>query len=136
MSTVADFAAAGRTWTRRHLLDLESLSAEEITLILDTAEAFKQATAGGRGKLQVLAGKTFANLFFEDSTCMRNSFRLAATRLGADTIEFTAASSSLSKGESFIDTARTIEAMQIDAVIVRHRTPGCRICWPRTWAAR
>jgi len=125
MNTAADdFSTVPETWTRRHLLDLESLSAEEITLILDTAEAFKRATDGCRGKLQVLAGKTFANLFFEDSTRTRNSFRLAATRLGADTIEFSAASSSLSKGESFIDTARTIEAMQIDAVIVRHRTPG------------
>ena len=118
LSTVPD------AWTRRHLLDLESLSAEEITLALDTAAAFKQATHGCRGRLDPLADKTYANLFFEDSTRTRNSFQLAASRLGGSTIQFSASHSSLSKGESFIDTARTIEAMQIDAVIVRHRTPG------------
>ena len=118
LSTVPD------AWTRHHLLDLESLSAEEITLALDTAEAFKRATNGCRGKLDPLADKTYANLFFEDSTRTRNSFQLAASRLGGSTIQFSASNSSLSKGESFIDTARTIEAMQIDAVIVRHRTPG------------
>lgn len=120
----AGFSAVPDGWTRSHLLDLERLSSEEITLILDTAAAFKQATGGCRGKLDTLADKTFANLFFEDSTRTRNSFHLAASRLGANTIQFSAATSSLSKGESFIDTARTIEAMQIDAVIVRHRTPG------------
>jgi aspartate carbamoyltransferase catalytic subunit len=119
-----DFSAVPETWTRRHLLDLESLSAEEMTLVLDTAEAFKRATGGCRRSLDLLSGKTYANLFFEDSTRTRNSFQLAASRLGGSTIQFSAASSSLSKGESFIDTARTIEAMQIDAVIVRHRTPG------------
>lgn len=125
MSTeLIDFSVVPDTWTRRNLLDLESLSAEEITLILDTAAAFKEATGGCRYKLDVLQGATFANLFFENSTRTRTSFSLAARRLGADTVEFSSSGSSLSKGETFIDTAKNIEAMNVDAVIVRHRTPG------------
>ncbi len=111
-------------WTRRHLLDLESLSAEEINVILDTAVALKEATGGCQQKLQLLSGRTIANLFFENSTRTRTSFSLAARRLGADTIDFSSAGSSLSKGETFIDTGRNIEAMGIDVVVVRHTTPG------------
>lgn len=111
-------------WTRRHLLAIEELSAEEITLILDVAEAFKRALAEGRKKLPLLVGKTCANMFFENSTRTRTSFSLAARRLGADMVDFSSASSSLSKGETFIDTAKNIEAMGVDVVIVRHRTPG------------
>lgn len=111
-------------WTRQHLLDLESLTAEEITVLLDTAEWFRQQTDNCKRKLNVLQGRTSANLFFENSTRTRTSFSLAARRLGADTVEFSASGSSLSKGESFIDTARTIEAMNVDVVVVRHRTPG------------
>jgi aspartate carbamoyltransferase catalytic subunit len=111
-------------WQRRHLLGLEELSAEEITLILDKAEVFQQAAAGGQRKFPLLVGKTCVNLFFENSTRTRNSFALAARRLGADTLDFSASTSSLSKGETFIDTAKNIEAMGIDAVVVRHRTPG------------
>lgn len=116
--------AVPAAWTRRHLLGLEELSAEEITLILDTAEMFKQQTGDCRRKLSVLAGRVVANLFFENSTRTRTSFGLAARRLGADTIDFSAGGSSLSKGETFIDTARNIEAMGVDAIVVRHRTPG------------
>ncbi len=112
------------TWTRRHLLDLESLTVEELTTLLDTAFAFKAATEGCRTKLPVLAGKTSANLFFENSTRTRTSFGLAARRLGADVVDFTASSSSLSKGETFIDTAKNIEAMIVDVMVMRHRTPG------------
>jgi aspartate carbamoyltransferase catalytic subunit len=119
-----DIGPVPDTWKRRHLLGLEELSAEEITLILDKAEVFKQATAGGGRKLSSLVGKTCVNLFFENSTRTRNSFALAARRLGADTLDFSASTSSLSKGETFIDTAKNIEAMGIDAVVVRHRTPG------------
>ena len=111
-------------WTRRHLLGLEGLSAEEITVILDKAELFKQVIAGGDRKIPLLAGKTCVNLFFEDSTRTRTSFALAARRLGADAVDFSAATSSLSKGETVIDTAKNLEAMGIDVVIVRHRTPG------------
>jgi aspartate carbamoyltransferase catalytic subunit len=125
MSTLlADFGAIPDTWTRRHLLDLESLSSEELRLLLDCAVAFKEATGGCRRKLTVLQGRTCANLFFENSTRTRNSFSLAARRLGADTIEFTSSGSSLSKGETFIDTAKNIEAMNVDVVVVRHHTPG------------
>ncbi len=86
--------------------------------------AFKEATAGCTQKISVLGGKTCANLFFESSTRTKTSFSLAARRLGADTVDFSSSGSSLSKGETFIDTAKNIEAMGIDVVIVRHRTPG------------
>jgi len=125
MSTaVSDIGAVPSAWTRRHLLDVESLSAEEINIILDSAVAFKEASANCAQKIPLLAGRTCANLFFENSTRTRTSFSLAAKRLGADTIDFSSSSSSLSKGETFIDTAKNIEAMGVDAVIVRHHTPG------------
>ena len=85
-----DFGSVPAIWRRRHILGLEDLSAEELTLILDTAEAFKQAAAGGQRKVPLLAGKTCVNLFFENSTRTRNSFALAARRLGADTLDFSA----------------------------------------------
>ncbi len=116
--------AAATTWSRRHLLDLESLSAEEITFLLDAAAAFKQATDGCRKKLPLLSGRTTCNLFFENSTRTRMSFALAARRLGADCVDFSAAGSSLAKGETFVDTARNIEAMNVDLMVVRHATPG------------
>ena len=119
-----DIGAVPAAWTRRHLLDLESLSAEELNIILDSAVMFKEATSGCTQKTLVLTGKTCANLFFEPSTRTRTSFALAARRLGADTIDFSASTSSLSKGETFIDTAKNIEAMGVDVVVVRHRTPG------------
>lgn len=118
------FTSLPAVWTRKHLLDLESLSADEIHCILDTAFRFKEATDGCRSKLQLLHGRTCANLFFENSTRTRNSFSLAARRLGADTVEFTASGSSIAKGESFIDTARNIESMNVDAMVVRHSSPG------------
>lgn len=112
------------SWQRQHLLDLESLSAEEITTLLDVAQQLKDATDGCRRKLSLLSGRTLANLFFENSTRTRNSFSLAAKRLGADTVEFASAGSSISKGETFIDTAKTIQAMGVDWVVTRHQTPG------------
>jgi aspartate carbamoyltransferase catalytic subunit len=118
------FDAVPDAWTHRHLLDLERLSPEDITLLLDTAARFKEATGGCRQKLSVLAGSTVVNLFFESSTRTKTSFALAARRLGADVVDFSATGSSLSKGESFIDTAKNLEAMGIDAVVVRHKTPG------------
>ena len=119
-----DFGTVPAAWTRRHLLDLESLSAEEISIILDSALALKEATDGCSQKLPLLTGFTIANLFFENSTRTRTSFGLAARRLGADTVDFSSSSSSLSKGETFIDTAKNIEAMGVQAVVCRHRTPG------------
>jgi aspartate carbamoyltransferase catalytic subunit len=111
-------------WKLRHLLDLESLSADEITILLDTAQQLKELTDGCRRKVPLLDGKTCANLFFENSTRTRNSFSLAAKRLGADTVEFSSVGSSVSKGETFVDTAKTIEAMGVDWVVTRHSTPG------------
>lgn len=111
-------------WKHRHLLGLEDLSAEEITCILDKAVVFKRLLAEGHRRIPLLVGKTVCNLFFENSTRTRTSFGLAARRLGADVVDFSAAASSLSKGETVIDTARNLEAMGIEAVVVRHRTPG------------
>jgi aspartate carbamoyltransferase catalytic subunit len=119
-----ELGAVPAAWTRRHLLDLKSLSAEEINIILDTAVSMREATAGCQQKLPLLTGRTIANLFFENSTRTRTSFSLAARRLGGDTIDFSASGSSLSKGETFIDTGRNIEAMGVDVVVVRHSTPG------------
>lgn len=120
-----------RKWHHRHLLDLENLSAKDITTLLDTAEVLiaavesppKDEPQRGR-KVPMLVGKTIANIFFENSTRTRNSFSLAAKRMGADTVEFSSSGSSVAKGETFIDTAKTIEAMGVDAVVTRHSTPG------------
>ncbi len=125
MSTeIAELGPVPASWVRRHLLGLDELSADEITLILDKAEQFKQAAAGGQRKIPLLTGKTCVNLFFENSTRTRTSFSLAVRRLGADAVDFSAATSSLAKGETVIDTAKNIEAMGADVMIVRHRTPG------------
>lgn len=119
-----EFGSVPATWTRRHLLGLEELTAEELTLILDTAVQFREAATSSRHKLPLLTGRTCANLFFENSTRTKTSFSLAARRLSADTVDFSPGGSSLSKGETFIDTAKNIEAMGVDVVVVRHRTPG------------
>ena len=111
-------------WTRKHLLGLEDLSKEEILAILDTAESFAEISKRNRKKVPALQGRIVFNLFFENSTRTKISFSLAAKRLSADTQDFTASTSSLSKGESFIDTARNIEAMGADVLVVRHPTPG------------
>jgi aspartate carbamoyltransferase catalytic subunit len=111
-------------WTHRHLLGLEELSREEVCTILDTAEHFVEVGARRRKKRGDLKGKVVVTLFFEPSTRTRASFAFAAKRLGADTSDFAASSSSLNKGESFIDTAKNIEAMGIDVVVVRHSVPG------------
>jgi aspartate carbamoyltransferase catalytic subunit len=111
-------------WTRRHLLGLEDLSRSEIETILDTAEEFVEVSRRRRKKRADLKGKVVVNLFFESSTRTRTSFGLAAKRLSADTIDFTSSGSSVSKGETFIDTAKNIEAMGVDVMVVRHGTSG------------
>jgi aspartate carbamoyltransferase catalytic subunit len=116
--------APAMTWNRKHLLGLEDLSREEILGILDTAESFAEISTRSRKKVPALQGRIVFNLFFENSTRTRTSFSLAAKRLSADTQDFTASGSSLSKGETFIDTARNIEAMGADIMVVRHQTPG------------
>ena len=111
-------------WERKHLLGLRELSAEEITYILDTAAGFEQISARAVKKTPPLRGKLVVNLFFEDSTRTRNSFALAASRLSADVVEFTKKDSSVSKGETLLDTARNLEAMGIDIVVIRHSAGG------------
>jgi aspartate carbamoyltransferase catalytic subunit len=111
-------------WTRRHLLDLEDLTSAEIETILDAAEGLVEVSQRRRKKLNTLKGKVVVNLFFEASTRTRTSFGLAAKRLSADTIDFSPSGSSLSKGETFIDTAKNIEAMGVDVMVVRHTSPG------------
>lgn len=111
-------------WDRKHLLGLRELSAEEITYVLDTARGFEQVSTRSVKKAPPLRGKVVVNLFFEDSTRTRNSFTLAANRLSADVIEFTQKSSSVSKGETLLDTARNLEAMGIDIVVIRHNAGG------------
>lgn len=121
---LASREVSATAWTRRHLLSLEELSAAEIETILDTAEQFVDVGQRRRKKRSDLAGKMMVNLFFENSTRTRTSFSLAARRLGADTSDFTASGSSLSKGETFVDTAKNIEAMGVDVMVVRHSSPG------------
>jgi aspartate carbamoyltransferase catalytic subunit len=116
--------ARPQAWTHRHLLGLEELSRAEIETILDYAEEFAAFSQLPGEKRTELKGKVVVNLFFEPSTRTRTSFSLAAKRLSADTLDFTTSSSSLSKGETFIDTAKNIEAMGVDLMVVRHSSPG------------
>ncbi len=108
----------------KDLVSLASLSAEEILLILETADSFKEVSGREIKKVPALRGKTVVNLFFEPSTRTRTSFELAAKRLSADVINFSPGSSSVVKGETLLDTARNIEAMQADVIIVRHPSAG------------
>lgn len=108
----------------RHLTTLENIPRETIERLLDRAEALRDACAHGTRKLDVLAGRTVLTLFFEPSTRTRTSFELAARRLGADVINFDIGLSSTSKGEALLDTLHTLEAMHLDAIIVRHKQSG------------
>ncbi len=112
------------SWNRKHLLDIQSLSAAEILAVLDTAKAFKAVGERAIKKVPALRGKTVVNLFIEPSTRTRISFELAAMRLTADVINFTAEASSLKKGESLKDTARNLEALNADIIIIRHSATG------------
>jgi aspartate carbamoyltransferase catalytic subunit len=123
-STTSHNSTSRFVWRHKHLLGLEDLSREELIHILDTAEGFKEISARSIKKAPALRGKVVVNLFFEDSTRTRNSFRLAASRLSADVLEFTAKGSSVSKGETLRDTARNLEAMGIDIIIIRHSAGG------------
>ena len=111
-------------WTRKHLLGLEDLRAEEILFLLDTAEGFKEVSTRSVKKVPALRGKVIVNLFFEASTRTRISFELAGTRLSADVINFTGGTSSATKGETLVDTARNIEAMGVDILVLRHSCAG------------
>ncbi len=111
-------------FTQRHLLGLEGVSAADITAILDTAASFKEINERDIKKVPTLRGKTVINLFYESSTRTRTSFEIAAKRLSADTINVSASSSSVAKGETLADTARNLEAMRPDAIILRHGSSG------------
>ena len=116
----------------RHLLELEGMSREDLSLILDTAKSFREVLDRPIKKVPPLQGKTIVNLFFETSTRTRISFELAERRLSADVVSFSQAGSSVSKGETLKDTARNIEAMKIDMVVIRHASAGaphflCRV---------
>jgi aspartate carbamoyltransferase catalytic subunit len=111
-------------WTRKDLLGLRELSAEEIMFILETADAFKQVGIREIKKVPALRGKTLVNFFIEPSTRTRTSFELAAFRLSADVINISATTSSLTKGESLKDTARNLEALHADILVLRHGSAG------------
>jgi aspartate carbamoyltransferase catalytic subunit len=113
-----------KPFRRRDLLGIRGLSAAEITGILDTAENFREISNREIKKVPALRGKTVINLFFESSTRTRTSFELAAKRLSADAVNISIASSSLSKGETLIDTALNLDAMAPDCIVVRHSSAG------------
>lgn len=108
----------------RHLTTLEHLPRETIERLLDRAESMREGCAHGTRKLDMLSGRTILNLFFEPSTRTRTSFELAARRLSADVINFDIGFSSTSKGEALFDTLHTLEAMHLDAIVVRHKVSG------------
>ena len=108
----------------KHLLNIEDLSVEEIYLVLDTAKTFQEINTRTIKKLPTLRGRTIVNLFLENSTRTRTSFEIAAKRLSADGINFSASASATQKGESLVDTAETLNAMGIDMVIIRHAYAG------------
>ncbi len=111
-------------WQRKDLLGIAELSAEEITAILDTAESFHEVSTRPIKKVPTLRGRTVVNLFFEPSTRTRSSFEIAQKRLSADGLNFSAKTSALTKGESLVDTALNLEAMQPDLIVIRHAYPG------------
>jgi aspartate carbamoyltransferase catalytic subunit len=111
-------------WTRKHLLGIEDLSVEEINLILDQAASFKDVLTRPIPKVPTLRGITIVNLFCEPSTRTRCSFELAAKRIGADTLNVAASSSSFLKGETLVDTAKNIEAMRAEMIVMRHSCAG------------
>src|SRR5256885_1278573 len=112
------------SWTKKHLLDIESLTADEIIIVLDTARAFKAVGERAIKKVPALRGKTVVNLFIEPSTRTRISFELGAQRLTADIVNFSADASSFKKGETLKDTARNLEALNADFIIIRHSASG------------
>jgi len=111
-------------WTRKDLIGIEDLSVPEIQLILDTAESFREVSERPIKKVPTLRGKTVMNLFFEPSTRTRSSFEIAEKRLSADSLNFSSSTSSLSKGESLVDTALNLQAMAPDLIVIRHGHPG------------
>ncbi len=132
---MAPSTPAATRWTRKDLLGIAELSAEEIRLILDTAESFREVAERPIKKVPTLRGKTVVNLFFEASTRTRSSFEIAEKRLSADGLNFSASTSSLSKGESLVDTALNLQAMAPDLIVIRHAYPGAPHLLARRLAA-
>jgi aspartate carbamoyltransferase catalytic subunit len=128
---VSDDAA----WARKDLLGIADLTPEEIRIVLETAESFREVSARPIKKVPTLRGKTIVNLFFEPSTRTRSSFEIAQKRLSADSLNFSSAGSSLSKGESLVDTALNLQAMQPDLIVIRHASPGAPQMLARRLAA-
>ncbi len=112
------------TFTRRHLLGIRELDAGEITYLLDTAETFRDVSKREIKKVPALRGRTVINLFFESSTRTRTSFEIAAKRLSADAVNISVSTSSVTKGETLLDTARNLEAMAPDCIVIRHSMAG------------
>ena len=115
---------AATTWTRKDLIAIQDLTLEELNLVLDTASAFKQVGAREIKKVPSLRGKPLVNFFVEPSTRTRTSFELAALRLSADVVNISASTSSLSKGETLKDTARNLQALHADIIVLRHPSAG------------
>lgn len=112
------------SFNHQHLLGIEQLSQEDISQILDLGAFYARQNTSTHKSCDKLAGKTVVNLFFEDSTRTRTSFEIAAKRLGADVVNFSASNSSMNKGETFGDTLACINAMQVDGLVIRHRQDG------------
>ena len=124
------------SFAHKHLMGIEELSAEDIALILDTAEKMSEVSRRPLKKVPALRGKLVVNLFFENSTRTRSSFEIAEKRLSADTLNFSASTSSLQKGETLVDTVLNLERMQPDCYVIRHASPGtCQLIHPFTKAA-
>src|SRR2546425_7955656 len=119
-------------FTQRHLLGLEGIPAAEITFLLDTAASFKEISERDIKKVPTLRGKTVVSLFYESSTRTRASFEIAAKRMSADFVSLSSSTSSATKGETLLDTARNLAAMRPDAIILRHSVAGA----PHFLAAR
>jgi aspartate carbamoyltransferase catalytic subunit len=117
-------ALTDRQWTRRHVLSLADFTPEEYNIVLQTANSFREVLSRRTKKVPTLQGQVVANLFFEPSTRTRSSFELAAKRLSADTLNFAPGTSSLTKGETILDTAKTYLAMGTDLMVIRHRESG------------
>src|SRR6188768_1720828 len=122
-------------WTRKDLLDTDTLTLAEINLIMETAEAMREIRSRPVGKVATLRGATIVTLFYEQSTRTRASFEVAGKALGADVVNLTASGSSVEKGETLIDTVRTLEAIGADLVVMRHGKSGAPYLAARHTAA-
>ena len=132
MTTSAETPPAAVALRSRHLLGIAGLEADEITLILDPAVAMKEIGGSAIKKVPTLRGRTVVNLFFEPSTRTRTSFEIAEKRLSADTLSIATATSSVTKGESLLDTVRNLEAMSPDIIVMRHGSSGAPHLLART----